>query len=274
MPVAAHGSRRGRGRHRRAGPAEHLEHPAGDHIAADHVHRGERGGCKGQDVSERVVRGHRDEHGAGQHDAVDRVGRRHQGRVQGGRHLADHLEAHQQGQHEDRYVSEQYRGHGVAPPGASAPGWDVASRAAVAGWMTAPSWVMTTPAWISSEGSMASAPPAVMCSSRALMLRARKADAAPGTVAARFPAPMMVTPFPVTIVWSGTEPATLPPSGPDPMSTTTEPAVIALSASSVISSGGLRPGTWAVVITTSCRAMWPASSACWACRSVSLRARA
>ncbi len=50
-------------------------------------------------------------------------------------------------------------------------------------------------------------------------------------------------------------PATLPPSALAPMSTITEPAAIALSASSVTSSGGLRPGTCAVVITTSCRAM-------------------
>ena len=62
---------------------------------------------------------------------------------------------------------------------------------------------------------------------------------------------MTVTPFPVTIVSPGTEPATFPPSGPDPMSTTTDPAVIALIASSVSSIGGLRPGTCAVVMTTS-----------------------
>ena len=58
------------------------------------------------------------------------------------------------------------------------------------------------------------------------------------------------------------------------MSTMTAPAAIAFSASSVTSSGGLRPGTWAVVMTTSCRAMCPASSACWACRSSSVSARA
>ena len=39
---------------------------------------------------------------------------------------------------------------------------------------------------------------------------------------------------------------------------------MAASASSVTSSGGRRPGTWAVVMTMSCRAMWPASSSCWA----------
>ena len=82
------------------------------------------------------------------------------------------------------------------PPVEPATGADSASRAAVAGWITAPSWVMTTPAWISSPGSMASAPSFTRCSSSVAILRARKAEEAPGTVAARFPAPMMVTPFP------------------------------------------------------------------------------
>ena len=54
---------------------------------------------------------------------------------------------------------------------------------------------------------------------------------------------------------SGTEPETFPPSGPAPMSTITEPAASALIASSVTSSGGRRPGTCAVVMTRSCRAM-------------------
>ena len=95
-----------------------------------------------------------------------------------------------------------------------------------------------------------------------------------GTVAGRFPAPMIVTPFSVTICSPGTDPATLPPSALAAMSTITDPAAIDFTVSSVTSSGGLRPGTWAVVITTSCAAMWPLSSACWARRSSSVSSRA
>ena len=58
------------------------------------------------------------------------------------------------------------------------------------------------------------------------------------------------------------------------MSTMTDPGAMALTASSVTSSGGLRPGTCAVVITTSCRAMWPVSSSCWAWRSSAVSSRA
>jgi hypothetical protein len=69
-----------------------------------------------------------------------------------------------------------------------------------------------------------------MCSSE-LRLRAKAVDAAVGTVAARAPAPISVTPFSFTVSMSGTDPATLPPSGHAPMSTTTESAAIALIAS-------------------------------------------
>ena len=83
-----------------------------------------------------------------------------------------------------------------------------------------------------------------------------------------------MTPFPVTTVSLGLDPVTLPPSALAPMSTMTEPGDIALIASSVTSSGGLRPGTCAVVITTSCRAIWPVSSSCWAWRSSAVSSRA
>ena len=85
---------------------------------------------------------------------------------------------------------------------------------------------------------------------------------------------MIVTPLPVTTVSPGRDPVTLPPSALAPMSTMTDPAVMALIASSVTSSGGLRPGTCAVVITTSCLAMWPVSSSCWAWRSSAVSSRA
>ncbi len=121
---------------------------------------------------------------------------------------------------------------------------------------------------------MASVPSFVIDSSTAEMFREYAAEEAVGTVAGRLSAPMMVTPAPVTTVSPGTDPATLPPSALEPMSTMTEPGFMAFSASSVTSSGGRRPGTCAVVMTTSWRAMWPASSACCAARSSSVRARA
>ena len=97
-----------RGRQRGPTP-EHLQHAAGDHVAADDVRRGERGRQECDHVPDRVVRGHGDEHRAGQHDAVDRVRRRHQRRVQGSWHLADDLEAHPEAEHEDGDVNEQSR---------------------------------------------------------------------------------------------------------------------------------------------------------------------
>ena len=87
------------------------------------------------------------------------------------------------------------------------------------------------------------------------MLRAYMAEAAAGMVDGRLPAPSTVMPFSVITVSPGREPSTLPPSSLAPMSTTTEPAAIDLSASAVTSTGGRRPGTCAVVITTSWRAM-------------------
>src|SRR4051794_16299012 len=82
--------------------AEHLQHPVGHRVAADHVGRAERGRDEGQHVADRPVDVGGEDHHADEHHAVDGVGTRHQRRVQGGRHLADHLEADQQCQHEDR----------------------------------------------------------------------------------------------------------------------------------------------------------------------------
>ena len=58
------------------------------------------------------------------------------------------------------------------------------------------------------------------------------------------------------------------------MSTITEPDFIPATAAAVTSSGGRRPGTWAVVITMSIVAMWPLSSACWAACSSGVSWRA
>src|SRR5205814_1362951 len=84
-------------------------------------------------------------------------------------------------------------------------------------WITDPPCVMTTPAWMSSPGSMARAPSVTMWSSSVVMLRAYAAEAAVGMVAGRLLAPTTVTPFPVTTVSPGTDPATFPPSGPEPV---------------------------------------------------------
>src|ERR1700745_3616283 len=73
---------------------------------------------------------------------------------------------------------------------------------------------MTTPAWISSPGSMASAPSFARYSSSVAMLRARKAEEAPGTVAARFPAPMMGAPSAGARGCAGPRPAPVPPRRP------------------------------------------------------------
>ena len=88
-------------------------------------------------------------------------------------------------------------------------------------------------------------------------------EAACGTVAGRLPAPMTVTPFAVTMVVSGREPATLPPSSPDgqidhdragtQLAPARQPAPAAAAAS---------PGTWAVVMTMSKRAIAASSAFC------------
>src|SRR6185437_3848096 len=76
-------------------------------------------------------------------------------------------------------------------------------------------------------------------------------EAAVGTVAARFSAPTIVTPFPVTDVSPGTEPVTLPPNGLAAMSTMTDPGAMALTASTITNSACVRTGTSVFMITTS-----------------------
>ena len=62
---------------------------------------------------------------------------------------------------------------------------------------------------------------------------------------------MIVTPLSVTIVSPTFDSSQLPPSAEAAMSTITEPDFIRPTASAVTRTGGRRPGTWAVVITTS-----------------------
>jgi hypothetical protein len=58
------------------------------------------------------------------------------------------------------------------------------------------------------------------------------------------------------------------------MSTRTDPGFIAATASAVTRTGGLRPGTWAVVMTTSMPAITSLSSACCDARSSAVSSRA
>ena len=83
----------------------------------------------------------------------------------------------------------------------------------------------------------------------------------------------MVTPFSVVVISPGCVPSQLPPASAA-RSTITEPWPMLATASAVISFGAGRPGTSAVVMTTSERAIWTCSaSRCCACSSgVSSRA--
>ena len=86
---------------------EHSEHPVGDHEPADDVDRPEGDRDRADHLVERVV-GEADDDQAAEHDdAVDRVRLRHQRRVQRRRHLRDHLEADEGGEHEDRDLGDQ-----------------------------------------------------------------------------------------------------------------------------------------------------------------------
>ena len=85
---------------------------------------------------------------------------------------------------------------------------------------------------------------------------------------------MIVTPFGVSTVSPAFDSSQLPPRADAAMSTMTEPGFILPTASAVTSTGGLRPGTWAVVMTTSIVPMTSLSSACCAARSSAVSSRA
>ncbi len=85
---------------------------------------------------------------------------------------------------------------------------------------------------------------------------------------------MMVTPLGVSTVSPALDSSQLPPRAEAAMSTMTEPDFIRPTASAVTRTGGLRPGTWAVVMTTSMPPMASLSSACWAARSSAVSSRA
>src|SRR4029453_15022430 len=116
------------------------------HEAADDVDRAEGDRDHADHVLEAVVGEPDHDQAAEHHDPVDRVRLRHQRRVQGRRHLRDHLEADEGGQHEDRDLGDQVH-QALAPP---------ASRAR--SLTISPSWVMPAPATISSSKSSFSFP--------------------------------------------------------------------------------------------------------------------
>src|SRR5687767_12117473 len=143
---------------------EHLEHPVGDDVAADDVHRRERDRDKAQDLAEDVGGRGGDDHRADEHDAVDRVRAGHQRRVQSRGHLRDHGEATQDREDEDRQRGQQLRAHAFASEGDNS--------FFTASLRISPSWVMVTGPAISSAGSRSSAPSFTSWSRSAEMLRA------------------------------------------------------------------------------------------------------
>ena len=177
---------------------------------------------------------------------MDGVGAGHQRRVQRGRHLADHLEADEQAEHEDGQVGEQRRVLIDRPP---------ASSAATAGSMTArraSRRCRMAPASRRS-GRCASAP------SRTRQVEQRGDVAGVGRRrgrapcrTGRLPAPITVTPLSVTTVASGTRAGDVAAeSAGGQVDDDRTRAHACQTASAVTSCGGRRPGTWAVVITMS-----------------------
>ncbi len=148
---------------------EHLEHPVGDHVAADHVHRGEGHGDQRQELAGEIRRLDGDEHRADEDDPVDRVGARHQGRVQGRRHLADDGEADQDRQDEDGQGGQQFGAHAGPPAPAAGAG---SSSFLTGSETTAPPWLITVALVTSSSKSRFRLPSLTIPSSRAEMFRA------------------------------------------------------------------------------------------------------
>src|SRR6516225_5874372 len=210
-------------------PLEHLEHAIGDDESADDV---DRGGGDRDEAEERadepVIRAGGDER-ADEADRRDRVRRGHERRVQERRHARDHEEADEAGEHEDVELQEG-EAHRVAP-----------------------SCVMSIALVISSAGSSLSAPSLMRCCRSVRMLRLSISLACSGTVAARFIAPMIVTPF-TAIVSPGFVSSQLPPASAA-RSTITAPGCIPRTIAAVMSLGAGLPGMSAVVITRSCMTM-------------------
>src|SRR6185437_434309 len=268
MTLATVATRGDRGAASGTPPLEHAEHPVRDEEAADHVDHAEGDRDPKQDVVERPGgRARREHQGADQHDPVDRVGPRHQRGVQGVGHLGDHGEADEAGQHQDREVGQEHQASFSSSSDSdpdSDPGPDPDSG---------PDTRVTQDfAMISSEKSGATFPSTTISSRSASTFRAYSSLACSGMVAGRFSGAAMVTPSTTT-----TEPGTLTSQFPlvsPAKSTTTLPGRIERTASAVTSFGAGRPGTSAVVITTSNFAIASVSAACCASCSAAVKERA
>src|SRR4051794_6754191 len=154
---------------RRGRPApEHLEHPVGDDVAADDVHRRKRDSDEAEQLAEGVVGLDRDEHRADEDDPVDGVRARHQRRVERRRNLADDGEADEDREDEDRQRVKEFGAH-AAPPAVAGAG---SSSFLVASWTTSPPWLMTVAFVTSSSKSRLSWPSLTISSSSAEMFRA------------------------------------------------------------------------------------------------------
>src|SRR5438105_1141271 len=128
------------------------------------------------------------QHTAQHHDPVDRVRAGHQRRVQGVRHLRDHLEAHERGQYEDGYVDHE----SVHRFCASCRYWVAAAFAPSC--TISPPRVTQAPAMISSSKSSFSWPSSTISSSSDWMLRAYSWEACSAIVLGRLSGATILTP--------------------------------------------------------------------------------
>src|SRR6266849_1790008 len=224
-------------RFRRPPSLEHLEHAVGDDEAPDDIGRGQGHRHQPEHDRHRRVRAGRDQNGPDQNDAVDCVRPRHQRRVKDGRHLRDHLEPDEDGQHENRELVEELVVH-------------AAETTCLARSLTiSPPCVTHDPLVMSSVKSRLIAPSFTRWRSRLATLRAYSWLVVNAMVEGMLRVPMIVTPLTSTSL-PATVSSTLPPVSAA-RSTITDPGRMPLTISPVTSRGARRPGTAAVVITTS-----------------------
>src|SRR6201997_5004900 len=190
-----------------------------------------------------------------QHYAMDGVGARHQRRVQGVGHLRDDGEPDEPGQQQDRQVGQQLVVHHFSPASFSP-----ASR------------VTHEAATTSSSKSGARFPSVTSSSNSAVTFLEWSSVACSGIVAGRFSGETIVTSC-LTTVRPGSVSSQLPPASPA-RSTTTLPGACPATAPAVPSRGAARPGTSAVVITTSNPVIACSSFFCCWARSSSVSSRA
>src|SRR5439155_6025565 len=192
-------------------------------------------------------------------DAVDRVRSRHERRVQHDRYLGDHLEPHEHREHEHVDLGQQREAHAGT----------CAGREGAGTGPLCPSCATHVAARMSSAKFRFSAPSLTMSWTSASRLRAYIWLACTASWAGRFTGPRIVTPW-ATISWPGFVSSQLPPVSAA-RSTITAPCLMSRTIASVTSTGALRPGTLAVVTTTSETAtcLWITSRSRASCSPVS-----